>query len=119
MTGISETADETYEVDYHHFEAPLSATVGYTFLPNAGTSPYLRAGATYHYASGTYVEGSKPGLLAAAGVEFGRQGVAVFSVEVAYDQSEVEFERFQTGPLRRDIVSLNTYDWIASFIVRF
>ena len=120
MTVVSENIDETYDVDYKHYEVPISATVGFTFMPSKATSPYVRAGLIYHLANGTYVEGSNAGLLGAAGLEFNRDGRAVFSIEVAVDQSEVELQRFQAPPpARGDVVALNTYDVIASFIVRF
>src|SRR5690606_6772671 len=38
--------------DVSHFEMPLSATVGYSFLTGKRMSPYVRAGVVYHYVDG-------------------------------------------------------------------
>lgn len=105
-------------VDLDHYELPVSATVGYTFLPKATVSPYVRVGLAHHFASGEYVEGSSPGLLAAAGIEFARQSFVSFGLEVAMDDSTVEFERYSSLGLR-DTVELNTYDVLVSFYVKF
>lgn len=112
--------DDDVDVDLDHTELPANVTVGYTFIPGGSVSPYVRAGLAYHFVSGDYVEGSTPGLLAAVGIEFARQSVASYSLEVAVDKSEVEFERFRRTPmLVRDTVELNTYDVVISFLVKF
>lgn len=105
-------------VDLDHYELPVSATIGYTLLPQATVSPYLRAGLAHHLASGDYVEGSSPGLLAAAGIEFARRSFVSFGLEVAMDDSTVEFERYAPGGAR-DTVELNTYDVLVTFYVKF
>jgi len=108
------------DIDLDHTEFPVSATIGYTFMPGSSVSPYVRAGFAHHFASGDYVEGSTPGLLAAAGIEFSRQSFVSYALEVAFDKSEVEFERFRRSPtLVRDTVELNTYDVLISFFVKF
>lgn len=112
--------DDDADVDLDHTEIPIGVTVGYTFIPSANVSPYVRAGFAYHIVSGDYVEGSTPGLLAAAGIEFARGNFASFAFEVAVDKSEVEFERYRRTPtLVRDFVELNTYDVVISFLVKF
>jgi opacity protein-like surface antigen len=93
--------------DVDHFEMPLAATVGYNFARDADVSPYVRAGLAYHFASGDLYSKSKVGPLVAAGLDFTH-----FSIEVALDRSEVEFDT-----PNRD--SLNTYDVIASVLWRF
>ena len=75
--------------DVDHFEMPLAVTVGYNFWRTADISPYVRAGVVYHFASGDFYSSSTPGVLAAAGLDFER-----FSLEVAVDTSEVEFDAF-------------------------
>jgi hypothetical protein len=104
--------------DIDHFELPLSVTVGYNFLPDANVSPYVRGGLIHHIASGDYYSSSDPGLFAAAGLDFTH-----FSLEVALDRSEVEFDTFACNAAgaacRPAVTSLNTYDIIASFFWRF
>jgi hypothetical protein len=104
------------EVD--HFEMPLAVTVGYNFWRTADISPYVRAGAIYHFASGDYYSGSTPGLLAAVGLDFER-----FSIEVAVDTSEVEFDAFACNDAGTDCrpgkVEFATYDVLASFHWKF
>lgn len=64
-------------------------------------------------------------MLAAAGFDFARTNFVKFTLEVASDQSEVEFDTFScpAGPFfptcREDIVKLNTYDFIVSLFVKF
>ena len=103
--------------DVNHFELPLSATLGYAFMPTASISPYVRAGAVYHYVDGDQYSSTSPGLLAAVGVEFSR-----VTIEIATDRSEVEFDALRcTAPsvceLGKD--KLNTYDVMASILYRF
>jgi len=93
--------------DVDHFEMPLAATVGYNFARDADVSPYVRAGLAYHFASGDLYSKSKVGPLVAAGLDFTH-----FSIEVALDRSEVEFDTANHD-------SLNTYDVIASVLWRF
>lgn len=104
--------------DIDHFELPLSATVGYNFNPDADVSPYVRGGLIYHFTSGDYYSSSDPGLFVAAGVDFTH-----FSLELALDASEVEFDTFACNAAglacRPATTSLNTYDFIASFFWRF
>lgn len=104
--------------DIDHFELPLSVTAGYSFLRDADVSPYVRAGVMYHFTSGDYYSSADPGLFAAAGLDFTH-----FSLEIALDRSEVEFDTFACntagtlcGPA---VTSFNTYDVIASFFWRF
>jgi Outer membrane protein beta-barrel domain len=103
--------------DVHHFELPISGTVGYSFMSGSSLSPYVRAGLVYHYVDGDQYSGTSPGLLAAVGVDFTH-----FTVEVATDQSEVEFDALScTAPASCALTTekLNTYDFIASFYYRF
>ena len=93
--------------DVDHFEMPLGATVGYNFARDSDVSPYVRAGLMYHFASGDLYSKSKVGPLVAAGLDFTH-----FTVEVALDRSEVEFDTPNKD-------SLNTYDVIASVMWRF
>lgn len=105
--------------DVEHFEIPLSVTVGYNFLRRSHVSPYVRAGMVHHFVSGDLYSSSKPGVLAAVGVDFTR-----FSFEVSVDQSEVEFDSLScsngTGSTcRLTTTELNTYDVLAGFFWRF
>jgi len=93
--------------DVDHFEMPLGATVGYNFARDSDVSPYIRGGLVYHFASGDLYSKSKVGPLVAAGLDFTH-----FTIEVALDRSEVEFDTPNHD-------SLNTYDVIASVMWRF
>jgi hypothetical protein len=103
--------------DVSHFELPVGASIGYSFAPNAEVSPYVRAGVIHHIASGDYESSSNPGLLVAAGLDFQR-----LTIEVAFDDSDVEFEAAQCdaeGACQPGFETLNTYEVIASVFWRF
>ena len=103
--------------DVKHLEVPLSATMGYNFLPYSRYSPYVRGGVIHHFASGDQYSSSTPGLYLAVGVDFTH-----FSFELATDQSKVEFDRLTcpaTGNCTLGTTELNTYDVLASFYWRF
>jgi hypothetical protein len=103
--------------DVKHLEVPLSATIGYQFLPYSRYSPYVRGGLIHHFASGDQYDSSTPGLFLAVGVDFTH-----FTLELATDQSEVEFDRlFCDAPGACDLgtTKLNTYDVLFSFYWRF
>jgi hypothetical protein len=103
--------------DVHHFELPVSATIGYSFMSGSSLSPYVRGGLVYHYVDGDQYSGTSPGLLVAVGLDFTH-----FTVELATDQSEVEFDAL-TCPSPSSCVltkeKLNTYDFMASVYYRF
>jgi hypothetical protein len=99
-----------------HFELPVSATIGYSFAPESDFSPFVRIGATHHITSGDHVKSATPGLFAAVGIDF-----AHVTVEVATDQSELEFETVscEAGSCTSGRTKLNTYEVIASVYWRF
>ena len=103
--------------DVNHFELPLTATLGYSFLSGRSIAPYVRAGLVYHYVDGDQYVGTSPGVLAAVGLEFAR-----FAIEIATDRSEVEFDALScpdAGACSLTTRKLNTYDFIASVFYRF
>lgn len=103
--------------DVKHLEVPLSATMGYNFLPYSRYSPYVRAGFIHHFASGDQYRSSTPGPFLAVGVDFTH-----FTFELATDQSKVEFDRLRCpagGSCTLGTEELNTYDILASFYWRF
>jgi hypothetical protein len=103
--------------DVRHLEVPLSITAGYNFMRLADVSPYVRGGVIHHFADGDQSTSSSPGLLVAVGLDFTH-----FSLEVAADRSEVEFDRLVCGagqPCRLTTTELNTYEILASFYWRF
>ena len=103
--------------DVKHLEVPLSATIGYNFLPYSQYSPYVRGGFIHHFASGDQYDSSTPGLFLAVGVDFTH-----FALELATDQSEVEFDRLfcdTAGDCDLGTTKLNTYDVLFSFYWRF
>jgi hypothetical protein len=103
--------------DVQHLEVPLSATMGYNFLPYSRYSPYVRAGVIHHFADGDQYDSSTPGLFVAVGVDFTH-----FTLELATDQSKVKFDRLSCpagGSCTLGTEELSTYDVIASFYWRF
>jgi hypothetical protein len=79
--------------DRDFLDFPVNLALRFAFFPKANVSPYVRAGGSYHIASGSYVKGSKPGLVGAFGIEFLRKRHVGFGIEVAYDAAEIEFEK--------------------------
>ena len=79
--------------DASHYDIPVNLNGGYTFIPSANISPYVRAGIMYHIAGGDYVESSTPGFFGGVGIEFFRHKPVSFGIEVTYDTSEIELER--------------------------
>jgi hypothetical protein len=117
---LGDTSSGSYGSGLNYFEAPLTATVGYTVASSASIALYARGGVAYHIATGTYKEGSEPGLFAAGGVEFARRSAVRFYVEAAIDKSKVEFASAacSSGP-SPCTVKLNTYDLTVSLGVKF
>ncbi len=97
-----------------HFEIAANATIGYTFIPSANISPYVKVGIAYHAIDGDYVVSEDPGVLAAVGIDFSRNNRVMYSFEIAKDDSEATFERYGA-----ENETINTYDTIVSFIVKF
>lgn len=92
--------------DADHTEIPISATIGYSFIRDGDTSPYIRIGVVDHSVSGDYVESSDSGTLAAIGVEFGRKQGLNWGIELSADDSTVEFEDLN----RSGNTEIETYD---------
>lgn len=91
---IVEKTDWSGDSTYMDFtDVPVQATVRYTFVPSSDISPYVRAGVSYHFASGDYVNNSNPGALGSVGVEFFRKSRVGFGLDVSYDSSTVEFDK--------------------------
>lgn len=103
------------------FNFPINADVRYTFMPSAKISPYVRGGLRYNIASGEYVESSNIGLFGAVGVEFMRKNRVAFGIEMAYDSSEIEFERYHRvgGRLSRDTEDVTPCAFMISCFVIF
>jgi hypothetical protein len=87
--------------DVKYWDVPLALSYGFTFIPRASVSPYVRGGVKYHIANGDDVDRSKPGLFGAAGVEFLRKSAVGVELEVGYDGSEIEIagQTFKTGEI--------------------
>jgi hypothetical protein len=109
--------------DASHFELPLNGTVGYTFAPENNTSPYVKGGLVYHFASGDFHSKSELGPLAGVGLELGRSSDLNFTIELSIDRSKVELNTV-CGPLSSagctpGTTSLHSYDTVVSFFVKF
>lgn len=77
--------------DIEYWSVPVGAGVGFSFLPHANISPYVKTGVRYPIAGGDYVDSSSAGLVVATGVEFFKQRMVGLVVEVGYDASKVSF----------------------------
>lgn len=78
-------------------DIPLNLCFRYAFVPKASVSPYLRAGASVHLASGDYVESSDPGLIGALGIEFFRNRIVGLGLEVGYDTATLKIDDLTTA----------------------
>src|SRR5439155_20522318 len=109
--------------DISYFEMPINGTVGYTFLTQSVTSPYVKAGFVHHFASGDFYSSSDPGILAAVGVEFARQNNFKYTVELSVDQSKVALDSVcgvaSTPGCKSGTVKLRSYETVLSFFVKF
>jgi len=119
VSGSSSNYDDTFT----YTDVPVGLTGGYSILRNASVSPYVRVGVAHHLVSGDFNESASPGLLAAVGVEFMRMGTTQVNLELAVDQSEVEFDRIRcstTGLICRTTrESINTSDIQFGVAVKF
>ncbi|MDA3894829.1 MAG: outer membrane beta-barrel protein [Desulfobacteraceae bacterium] len=98
-------ADESY------FDVPLKLYYGFTFIPKANISPYVKAGLSYHIISADSVDDSSPGFYGAVGVEFMRTRAVGLGLEIAYDTAELNMDYY-----RKDI---KPGDLLVSFLVIF
>lgn len=78
-------------------DLPLNASLRYALLPDASMSPYMRAGVSFHLASGDYVDEAEMGLIGALGVEFNRSGIVGFGLEVGVDTGTLKIDDKTTG----------------------
>jgi len=83
--------------DASFYDIPINVNAGYIFFPSANISPYVRGGLMYHIAGGDYVEGTSLGLFGGIGVEFSRKENVSFGIELSYDTSEIEFEKYSSN----------------------
>lgn len=83
--------------DASFYDIPVNINAGYIFFPSANISPYVRGGLMCHIAGGDYVEGRSIGLFGGIGVEFSRKESVSFGVELSYDTSEIEFEKYNNN----------------------
>jgi hypothetical protein len=96
------------DVDY--YDVPLQLTGGYSLFKDANVRPYLRAGLSYHFNDGDYVESSAGlGFIGAVGLEFGKPGRVSFFAEASIDSAEATFSTaegsasFVSSPSEEDI----------------
>jgi hypothetical protein len=101
---------------------PVNLTVGFTFLPKSPVSPYVKAGVSYPFANGGYVEGKTPGFLGALGVEFLRDRRVHLGLEIAIDTSTIDFTKYTRTTnrvLSKGTESIRPMDVTGSFFVAF
>ncbi len=102
--------------DADFYDVPINGCIGYTFLPTQDISPYVKGGLMYHIAGGGYVESVTPGLFGAVGVEFLRKRMVGVGLEISYDTSKIEFEKFtySDGRVRRSEKEIEPYKLMIS-----
>jgi hypothetical protein len=90
------------EGEFSFTNIPVGLDLRYIFSHSSNTSLYIkntsfyiRAGARYNIASGEFVKSSSPGAFGAIGIEFNRMKSLGLGLELAYDASEIEFEKFE------------------------
>jgi hypothetical protein len=100
-TGIGPTIFSV-EGDFSFTNVPVGLDMRYMFSHPSKTSTYIRntslyirAGARYNIATGDFVKSSSPGAFGAIGIEFSRMTTLGLGIELAYDASEIEFEKFE------------------------
>jgi len=69
---------------------PVNLGAGYSFNPEGSISPYVKLGGRYMIADGDYIGISTPGIQAAAGLQFRRQKLFGFFMEIGFDTSTIE-----------------------------
>lgn len=115
------SATSNSDVDANFFDLPLGLDLRYTPLAKETISPYIRGGVRYHIANGDFVEESTPGFFGAIGIEFARKRTIGFGMEIAYDSSEIELEKFkkQGSKLIRSTEVIRPYGLMASIFIVF
>lgn len=76
--------------DFDYLNIPVNVDIRYSFSKK-GFAPYLRAGVRKNNASGDYEIGDNIGMFYGVGVEFRTSKRVHLGVEVAKDNSEIEF----------------------------
>jgi hypothetical protein len=123
MVDLTVSGSYNYDHSYTYYDIPVGLTGGYSFIRNGSVSPYVRVGGVHHIVSGDFNESTSPGLLAAVGIEFMRMRTAQVSIELAVDQSEVEFDKITCSSIgtncrtRRE--AINTSDILFGVAVKF
>jgi hypothetical protein len=78
--------------DATYYNVPVSFQAGFSFIPRANFSPYIKTGAIYNIAGGDYVAKSHPGFLVGLGFEFNRKRLIGFGFEIAYETAALTLE---------------------------
>ena len=89
--------------DLTYYNVPLNIHVGFSFIPRANASPYIKTGAMFHLGGGDYVEGRNLGIFAAFGMEFNRKRMIGFGFEIAYETASVTFDDYSVAARTSDI----------------
>ncbi len=76
--------------NYDYLNIPVNVDIRYSFS-KTGVAPYLRAGVRKNNTSGDYEIGDNAGMFYGVGVEFRTSSRVHLGVEVAKDNSEIEF----------------------------
>jgi len=82
--------------DMELYNVPICADVRYKLFIDRSVSPYVRAGLAYNIVSGDYVDSSNPGFFGGIGIEFAQLSAVGFGIEVLYNASEIEMEKYSS-----------------------
>ncbi len=106
--------------DPYFFTFPINANLGFTLFPDSSAAPYIRAGVMYHLAAGDYVDGSSPGVFGAVGIELMRDRKVSLGIEVGFDASEIDFEKYDDqDPSEVTIEDIRPYRAMISLFAAF
>ncbi|MDP0501098.1 MAG: outer membrane beta-barrel protein [Verrucomicrobiota bacterium JB022] len=98
--------------DADAYVIPLGVGGRYTFTPEANIAPYVRAGLSYAFAGGDYLDTGDLGYTGAVGVEFNRDRRMSFGLEASYNSATVEFDHYWEND-----ADVKTHEWqIGAFI---
>ena len=105
--------------EYDFTNVPVNVDARFNFLPKNSFAPYIRAGVRKNNASGDYVVSDGTGLFYGIGAEFRSLKHVNFAVEIAKDESEIEFYVVDNNRQRSSTKKIKPTGTMISFYVIF
>jgi hypothetical protein len=112
-------ADASSYGSYEFTNIPVNADVRFNFLPKNSFAPYVRVGIRKNNASGDYVVSDEAGPYYAIGAEFRSLRRVQFGVELAKDNSKVEFYEVDQYGNRSGTKKISPTDTMITFYIIF